>query len=80
MLKLYCLVDLGLYRSYNLVYSSPLVFVLGSASNNAEAFKNVDDIVNSSPFNSKFFGTAIQEKHSFAINTVGVQKAATKLA
>ena len=62
------------------VNPSPVVLVLCPASDYAEAFKNVDDVINTSALDTQLSCALIEVEHSFAFDAVVVQKAAAELA
>jgi hypothetical protein len=47
------------YAEGDLVDTSPLIFVLCPAPDNAEAFKDVYDVVDATTLNAKLFGTTV---------------------
>ena len=51
----YACLNLLLYRVNYFVNSTPLVLVLGAALNNAEAFQDVDDVVDAAAFYTQLF-------------------------
>ena len=55
----YAAADLLVDRVDDPVNAFPVVFVLGPAPDNTEAFKNVDYVVDAAPFNAKLFGALV---------------------
>lgn len=62
------------------VDAAPVVFVFGPASDDTEALKDVDDVVNTSSFDSELFGALVQVKYALALDAVVVKKAAAEFA
>ena len=69
--------DLSLDGINNLVNASPLVRVLGLPPYHAEAFQNVDDIVDPSPLHSQFSGALVEQKEILLLLAVNAQKSST---
>ena len=76
----YTLIDLLLNRVDDPVNALPVVFVLRSATDHTKAFKNVDDVINTSALDTQLSCALIEVKHSFAFDAVVVQEAAAELA
>lgn len=72
--------DLRLDAASNFINASPLILVLGPPADHAEAFKNVDDVVDASAFDPKFFCAAVKQQDCLSFHTVGVKESATKFA
>lgn len=51
-------------RYHNFVDTLPLVGVLGLPVNHLKAFKNVNNVIDSTSFNRKFSSALIKVKHS----------------
>ena len=56
-----CLVYLGLYRSHDLVNTTPLIFIFRPASNHTKTFQDVDYVVDPPSLNTKLFGAAVKK-------------------
>ena len=62
--------DLLLNRIDDLIYSTPLVLILGAAPDHAEAFQNVDDVIDASAFYSELSGALIQVEEAFLWSSI----------
>ena len=62
------------------LYASPLILVLRPSGENVQAFKDVDDIVNSASFNPQFSRALIKRNHALFLSAIKAEKSAAKLA
>ena len=63
----------------NLVYTSPLIAIFGLSPDDAETFKNVDDIVDSSSFYAELPCTLIKKQKVLLLLAVNAQESPAKL-
>ena len=63
----------------DLIDASPLVLVLGTALDNAEALEDVDDVVDASALYTELFGALVQVEEAALRGPVEEQKTTTKL-
>ena len=64
----------------DLVDASPLVRVLRLAADHAEALQDVDDVVDSAPFDTEFLRALIQQQEIFLLLAVNAQETPAELA
>ena len=74
------LLDLSVDREHYSIDSSPLVAVFGLSSNNAEAFQNVDDVVDSAPLSPQLKSTLVQQEQILGLAAVETQEALAQLS
>jgi hypothetical protein len=67
--------DLCFNGQNNLVYPSPLISIFGSAPYYREALKDIDDIINASPFNSELTSALVQKQYTFSFLSIKGQEA-----
>ena len=56
----YTWLDLLVNRVHDLIYAAPLVLILSTALNHAEALKNVNDVIDAAPLNTQLFRALVQ--------------------
>ena len=71
---------LGLYWVYNAVDSPPLVAILGLPPDDAEALKDINDIVNPSALYPQLSGALIKEQQILLFFAIYAQKSAAELS
>jgi len=65
---------------HDLFDASPLVLVLGAALNYAEAFQNVDDIIDASTLNAELLRALVEVEESALGRAVEEEETAAELA
>ena len=63
-----------------MVNAAPIVRVLGLSPYHREALQDIDDIINSSPFNAELLSTLIQKQLAFLLFAVDPEELPAQLA
>lgn len=63
-----------------MVDATPIVGVLGLSPDHGEALQDIDDVVNSSPFNAELLSTLIQKQLAFLLLAVDPEELPAQLA
>ena len=63
-----------------MVNATPIVGVLGLSPDHGEALQDIDDVVNSSPFNAELLSTLIQKQLAFLLLAVDPEELPAQLA
>lgn len=71
----YTLIDLMVDRQDDPVNAAPLVLVLRPSTDHAEAFQDVNYVINASSLHAELFGALVEIEYTLSLDAVVVQKA-----